>query len=77
MQLFTTEKDYLPQVARMKEPYDLIRFNLEHASFDDVLAAIRVQYPNHKELALYKHGNTIAIQHSGGECGMGMKGVRI
>jgi len=39
MQLFTTEADYLPQVARMKEPFDQIRFNLEHVSFEDVLAA--------------------------------------
>lgn len=77
MQIFTTEKDYLPRVADMKDPYDLIRFNLELVSFDDVLAAIRAQYPNHRGLALYKHGNTIAIQQCGGDCGMGVKGVSI
>ncbi len=77
MQLFTTEADYLPQVARMKEPFDLIRFKLEHVSFEDVLAALRVQYSDHPGLALYKHGNTISIQHSGGDCGMGRGGVKI
>ena len=77
MQLFTTEADYLPQVARMKEPFDLIRFNLEHASFEDVLAAIRVQYPDNPGLVLYKHGNTVAIQQSGGDCKVGERGVPI
>jgi len=77
MELFTTEQDYLVRVGEMKEPFDLIRFDLQLVSFDDVLAAIRIQYPNHRELALYKHGNTIAIQYTGGKCGMGSRGVRI
>ena len=77
MELFTTEKDYLPRVADMTEPFDLIRFKLELVSFDDVLAAIRSQYPNHCELALYKHGDTISIQQCGGDCGMGKWGVPV
>ena len=75
MELFTTEKDYLPEVARMEKPFDLIRFNIELVSFDDVLAAVRVQYPEKTALVLYKHGNTVAIQYSGGKCGVGERGV--
>ena len=77
MELFTKEADYLPQVKRMKEPFDLIRFALKHVTFADVLAAIRVQYPDKPGLVLYKHGNTVAIQQSGGECGIGKQGVQI
>ncbi len=75
MELYTTEKDYLPKVADMKEPYDLIRFTLKLVSFDDVLAALRVQYPDRHELILYMHGDTLAIQQSGGKCGVGDRGV--
>ncbi len=75
MQIFTTESDYLLEIARMKEPFDLVRFNLEHVSFMEVMDAVRAQYPDRHELIFYKHGNTVAIQQSGGDCTVGERGV--
>lgn len=77
MQIFTMENEYLLQVADMKEPFDQIRFNLERVSFEDVVAAVRAQYPDRHELIIYKHGNTVAIQQSGGTCGIGRSGVAV